>query len=48
MDTAFDSNALPEDEGSPAAKAADLEGSMRLGDFNWFCRFLKEMGPDLQ
>lgn len=48
MDTAFDSNALPEDQGSPAAKAADLQGRMRLGDFNWFCRFLKEMGPDLQ
>jgi hypothetical protein len=48
MDSAFDSNALPEDKGSPAAKAADLEGRMRLGDFNWFCRFLREMGPALQ
>jgi len=48
MDSAFDSNALPEDEGSPAAESEDLKGRMRLGDFNWFCRFLKEMGPDIQ
>jgi hypothetical protein len=48
MDSGFDSNALPEDEGSPAASSADLKGRMRLGDFNWFCRFLKEMGPDTQ
>ncbi len=48
MDTAFDSNALPEDEGSPAAALADLRGKMRLGDFNWFCRFLSEMRPRLQ
>ena len=48
MDSGFDSNALPEDEGSPAASSADLNGRMRLGDFNWFCRFLKEMGPDIQ
>lgn len=48
MDTAFDSNALPEDEGSPAAALADLRGRMRLGDFNWFCRFLSEMRPRLQ
>jgi hypothetical protein len=45
MDSAFDSNALPEDEGSPAASTADLRGRMRLGNFVWFCRFLKEMGP---
>jgi len=44
MDTAFDSNALPEDKGSPAAVSADLTGRMRLGDFNWFCRFLNSMG----
>jgi hypothetical protein len=48
MDTGFDSNALPEDEGSPAAASADSKGRMRLGDFNWFCRFLNEMGPDIQ
>lgn len=44
MDTGFDSNALPEDEGSPASVSADLMGRMRLGDFNWFCRFLNVMG----
>lgn len=48
MDSGFDSNALPEDEGSPAASSTDLNGRMRLGDFNWFCRFLKEMGPDIK
>ena len=48
MDIGFDSNALPEDEGSPAAASADLEGRMRLGDFNWFCRFLNAMGPDIK
>ena len=48
MDTGFDSNALPEDKGSPAAASADLRGRMRLGDFNWFCRFLHAMGPDVQ
>lgn len=48
MDTAFDSNGLPEDEGSPAAVSADLMGRMRIGDFNWFCRFLKSMGIDVQ
>lgn len=46
MDISFDSNALPEDEGSPAATSADLRGRMRLGDFNWFCEFLNAMGPD--
>ncbi len=44
MDTAFDSNALPEDKGSPAAVSPDLMGKMRIGDFNWFCRFLNSMG----
>jgi len=44
MDTGFDSNALPEDEGSPAALSGDLRGRMRLGDFNWFCCFLSAMG----
>jgi hypothetical protein len=48
MDTAFDSNALPEDKGSPAAVSNDLRGMMRIGDFNWFCRFLNSMGADLQ
>lgn len=48
MDIGFDSNALPEDEGSPAAATADLNGRMRLGDFNWFCRFLNAMGTDSQ
>jgi len=48
MDAAFDSNALPEDEGSPAAASADLKGTMRLGDFNWLCQFLKAMGPGIQ
>jgi hypothetical protein len=46
MDSAFDSNALPEEKGSVAATAGDLRGRMRLGDFNWFCRFLKEMGAE--
>jgi hypothetical protein len=45
LDTAFDSNALPEDAGSPAAPSDDLKGRFRLGDFNLFCQFLKEMGP---
>lgn len=48
IDTAFDSNGLPEDEGSPANASADLKGRMRLGDFNWFCRFINEMGLELQ
>ncbi len=48
MDTGFDSHGLPEDEGSPAAVSGDLKGRMRLGDFNWFCRFLSAMGPDVQ
>jgi len=48
MDTGFDSNASPEDEGSPAAASEDLKGRMRLGDFNWFCRFLNAMGSDNQ
>jgi hypothetical protein len=48
MDSAFDSNGLPEDKGSPAAVSADLMGKMRLGDFNWFCRFLNSMAADGQ
>lgn len=48
MDIGFDSNALPEDEGSAAAEAADLRGRMRLGDFNYFCRFLNAMGPEIR
>lgn len=48
MDIAFDSNASPEDEGSPAATSADLHGRVRLGDFNWFCRFLNAMGLESQ
>lgn len=48
MDTAFDSNALPEDKGSPAVASEDLMGRMRLGDFNWFCRFLNSMGANVR
>lgn len=48
MDAGFDSNALPEDEGSPAAETEDLKGRMRLGDFNWFGRFLEAMRPDVR
>jgi hypothetical protein len=48
MDSGFDSNAQPEDEGSPAAASADLGGRMRLGDFNWFCDLLNRMGPGIQ
>ncbi len=48
MDMAFDSNGLPEDKGSPAAVSIDLMGRMRIGDFNWFCRFLNSMGADVQ
>ena len=44
MDIAFDSNAAPEEDSSPAANPDDLMGKMRLGDFNWFCRFLNAMG----
>jgi len=44
LDTAFDSNANPEESASAAATTEDLRGKMRLGDFNWFCRFLNEMG----
>lgn len=44
MDIAFDSSAAPEEESSPAAGSSDLTGKMRLGDFNWFCRFLNMMG----
>ena len=44
LDTAFDSNASPETEGSAAAVPADLHGKMRLGDFNWLSRFLNAMG----
>ena len=47
MDTAFDSNGLPEDKGSPAAVSDDLMGRLRIGDFNWFCRFLNSMGADV-
>ena len=48
MDIAFDSNGLPEEKGSPAAVSADLMGRIRIGDFNWFCRFLNSMGVDVQ
>jgi hypothetical protein len=48
MDTAFDSNALPEDGGSPAATTVDLQGKMRLVNFDYFCRFLDEMGSSVQ
>lgn len=48
LDTAFDSNAHPDDASSPAAVTEDLGGRMRLGDFNWYCRFLSEMGARRQ
>lgn len=48
MDIAFDSNAMPEDSGSPAASPDNLNGKMRLGDFNRFGRFLNAMGPGVR
>ena len=48
MDLAFDSNASLEDQVSPAAASDNLRGRMRLGDFNYFCRFLNAMGIDIQ
>ncbi len=45
MDNAFDSNAMPE-ETTPAGSSTDRRGKMRLGDFNWFCRFLNAMGGE--
>lgn len=42
MDNAFDSNAVPEEESSTASSLA-VTGRMRLGDFNWFGRFLRAM-----
>jgi len=43
MDTAFDSDAgVP--ESTNAALEEDRAGRMRLGDFNWFCKFLNTMG----
>jgi len=47
LDMAFDSNALPEDVGSPASSSDDLRGRLRLGDFRYFCQFLKEMSPSI-
>lgn len=47
MDIGFDCNAQPEDKGSAAAVSDELKGRMRLGDFNWFCRFLNAMGGDI-
>lgn len=44
MDAAFDSHGLPEEGGSPASESSDLHGIFRLGDFNWFCQFLRSMG----
>jgi hypothetical protein len=46
MDIAFDSDAVPGEEQSPAPASATLQGRMRLGDFNWLCRFLRAMDPD--
>lgn len=46
MDIAFDSNALPETSGSAAATTEHQLGQMRLGDFNWFCRFLQTLRAD--
>jgi len=48
MDAAFDSNAQPEDEGSPATASANLMGRMRLVDFNRFCQFLNAMPQNMQ
>ncbi len=48
IDTAFDSNAAPDDESSSTTVKTDLKGIMRLGDFNKFCLFLNEMGPNIQ
>lgn len=45
MDAAFDSNALPEDEGSPATASADLEGNDAFGRLQLALSFLKAMGP---
>ena len=44
MDIGFDCNAQPEDVSSPAEESSEMKGKIRLGDFNWFCRFLHEMG----
>jgi len=43
MDTAFDSDAT-EPESANASLEEDRAGRMRLGDFNWFCKFLNTMG----
>ena len=37
VDIAFDSDALPDNESGP------VSGHMRLGDFNWFCKFIVAM-----
>lgn len=44
MDIAFDSNAAPEEDNIPIGGSSELTGKMRLGNFNWFCRFLTIMG----
>lgn len=47
MDTAFDSKAYVEaGVAAPAteAPADNFTGTMRLGDFNWLCKFLNTMG----
>jgi hypothetical protein len=45
MDIAFDSDAVPGDAEPSASAAVGLQGRMRLGDFNWLCRFLRAMDP---
>ena len=46
MDIAFDSKAYVESGATaPTATPADnFTGTLRLGDFNWFCKFLNTMG----
>jgi hypothetical protein len=53
MDLAFDSRAVKPDDNKGAADPSDdaLHGKMRLGSFEWFCKFLLTMigntrGPD--
>jgi hypothetical protein len=48
MDIAFDSNAEQENGGDSDGEIKKLTGEMRLGDFNWFCRFLTIMSIGLK
>jgi len=47
LDLGFDSNGMPEVADSAVAESDDLRGNLRLGDFNWLCRFLNAMGKNL-